>query len=197
MDQKEVTKRRVLISSLKRGDLSAFDRIYRHYAPKLYGFAFNLVKSKIEAEGVVQEVFLKVWKNREQIDLHASFDSYLFTITYNTVISLLRKKASEKKYIDYLQSIQIPSATNPTTADLEWRELQDEVDAIIDQLPTRQQEVYRLSREQGMTYAEIADQLNLSVNTVENHMGRALKFIRSHLTDHHSLKMLLFVSLFC
>ena len=196
MDQKEVTKRRAMISSLKNGDLSAFDRIYRHYAPKLYGFAFNLVKSRIEAEGVVQEVFLKVWKNREQIDLHASFDSYLFTITYNTVISLLRKKASEKKYIDYLQSIQIPMATNPTTADLEWRELQDEVDAIIDQLPTRQQEVYRLSREQGMTYAEIADQLNLSVNTVENHMGRALKFIRSHLTDHHSLKMLLFVSLF-
>ncbi|PHN05935.1 RNA polymerase sigma-70 factor [Flavilitoribacter nigricans] len=195
MDQTEA-KRRAIISRLKNSDISAFDDIYRAYASRLFGFALNLVKSQKDAEGIVQEVFLKLWKNREKIDLHTSFDSYLFTITYNTVVSLLRKRSSEKKYIDYVQSIQIPRVADSSVDELEWRELQDQVNSIVDQLPARQQEVFRLSREEGMTHAEIAEALNISINTVENHMGRALKFIRSRLTDHHSLKVLLFISLF-
>lgn len=185
-----------MVARLKKSDVSAFDGIYRQYAPKLYGFALSLIKNQSDAEGVVQEVFLKIWKNRDKLDLHASFESYLFTITHNTVVSLLRKKVSEKKYLEYLHAIQLPPAEDAISADLEWRELQKEVELIIDQLPARQQEVYRLSREQGLSYPEIAQRLELSINTVENHMGRALKFIRSKLKDQHSLKMLLFVALF-
>lgn len=195
MDKTEV-KERALVLGLKNSDTSAFDRIYRKYAPKLFGFALSLIKNPTDAEGIVQEVFLKLWQNRENINLHASFESYLFTITHNTVVSLLRKKLSEKKYIDYLHSIQLPPADDPAIAGLEWKELQSEVNGIVEQLPARQKEVFHLSREKGMTYAEIAEALDLSVNTVENHMGRALKFIRSKLKDHHSLKMLLFVALF-
>lgn len=189
-------KERAIVSRLKNSDTSAFDSIYRKYAPKLFGFALSLIKNRTDAEGIVQEVFLKLWQNRENINLHASFESYLFTITHNTVVSLLRKKLSEQKYVDYLHANQVPTVDDPAITDLEWKELQSEVNAIVEQLPARQKEVYQLSREKGMTYTEIAEDLNLSVNTVENHMSRALKFIRSKLKDHHSLKVLLFVALF-
>ncbi|MCB0633339.1 MAG: RNA polymerase sigma-70 factor, partial [Lewinella sp.] len=181
MDKTEATKQALMVSRLKNSDSAAFDSIYRLYAPRLFGFALNLLKDRADAEGIVQEVFLKVWQNREKIKLHTSFESYLFTITHNTVMSVLRKKLSEKKYIDYLHSIQMPVSEDAAIAELEWKDLQQEVNAIVANLPSRQRQVYELSRDKGMTYAEIAEFLGLSVNTVENHMGRALKFIRAHL----------------
>lgn len=200
MDNGKVMQRtkdteRGMVAGLKAGDMAAFDSLYRRYAPRLFGFALHLVKSRSDAEEIVQEVFLKVWKAHADIDLQASFGSYLFTITYNTVVSILRKRSSEKKYLEYVQSIQLPEAGETISADLEWQELQARLQVIVNQLPGRQQEIYRLSREEGLSYQEIAQKLELSVNTVENHMARALKFIRSRLADH-SLKLLLFFYLF-
>ena len=169
------------IKRFKADDMSAFDIIYRKYSKKLYRFAYSIIKVKPDAEGIVHEVFIKVWEKRNKIDEYLSFESYLFTITYNTTISFIRKKVKENKYIEHLKSIQNPSIQSNIIPEIEYKELKEKSEKIIGLLPSRQKQIYKLSREGGLTYKEIAVKLNISVNTVETHMERALKSIRKNL----------------
>ena len=169
------------IKQFKADDMSAFDIIYRKYSKKLYRFAYSIIKDKPDAEGIVHEVFIKVWEKRRKIDEYLSFESYLFTITYNTTISFIRKRVKESKYIEHLKSIQNPTIQSNIIPEIEYKELKDKSEKIIGLLPSRQKQIYRLSREEELTYKEIAAKLNISVNTVETHMERALKSIRKNL----------------
>ena len=169
------------IKQFKADDMLAFDIIYRTYSKKLYRFAYSIIKVKPDAEGIVHEVFIKVWEKRNRIDEYLSFESYLFTITYNTTISFIRKKVKENKYIEYLKSIQNPSIQSKIIPEIEYKELKDKSEKIVGLLPMRQKQIYKLSREEGLTYKEIAAKLSISVNTVETHMERALKSIREKL----------------
>jgi RNA polymerase sigma-70 factor (ECF subfamily) len=192
LDPSASTLEKGTVSKLKEGDMQAFDRVYRHYAQKLFQFSLSLLKNRADAEEIVQETFLKLWANRHKIDLYASFQSYLFTIAYNTMMSVLRKRVSEQKYVDYVKSLNLIERETSVAGKVEFEEFNDQVRNIIEQLPPRQREVFRLSREQGLSYQEIAQQLGLSVNTIENHMTRALKFIKSKLAEHSLACLLLF-----
>ena len=171
------------ISSFVSGDISAFDQIYRHYSKKLFHFTFDLVKIKSEAEEIVQEVFLKLWQNRTKLREYTSFETFLFRIAYNTTISVLRKRAQEKRYIEYIKALSLVESGKNQNYAFELDELINTVNEIINQLPERQKDVFILSREQGLAYKEIAQELGISINTVENHMVRALKFIKTKLSD--------------
>jgi len=184
-----------LVRLLKAGDISVFDEIFKKYSRKIFQFAFGILKSKSDAEEIVQEVFFKVWENRDTIQEHLLFRSYLFTITYNTSISLIRIKLKEARFIDHLKSIQVPPNQHSTSSELEFSELTTQAQDVIDQLPKRQKQIYLLSREDGLSYTEIAGKLNISVNTVENHMVKALGFLRENLKKI-SLMSLLFYHLF-
>jgi len=168
------------IKQFKADDMSAFDIIYRKYSKKLYRFAYSIIKVKPDAEGIIHEVFIKVWEKRNKIDEYLSFESYLFTITYNTTISFIRKKVKENKYIEHLKSIQNPSIQSNIIPEIEYKELKDKSEKIIGLLPYRQKQIYKLNREEGLTYKEIAAKLTISINTVETHMERALKAIRKN-----------------
>ena len=174
--------------------MTAFDVIYRKYSRRVFQFAFSILKVQEDAEEIVQEVFFKIWEKRDTLREHLSFKSYLFTITYNTSITLIRKRIKEARYVDYLHNLQSPSA-NTSVTDVEYRELRKKVDETIGKLPDRQKQIFLLSREEGLSYKEIAEQLGISVNTVENHMVRALRYLREHLGGS-SLMMMLFCSLF-
>ena len=180
------------IKQFKADDMSAFDIIYRKYSKKLYRFAYSIIKVKPDAEGIVYEVFIKVWDKRNKIDEYLSFESYLFTITYNTTISFIRKKVKENKYIEYLKSIQNPSIQSNIIPEIEYKELKEKSEKIIDLLPSRQKQIYKLSREEGLTYKEIAAKINISDNTVETHMERALKSIREKLGDVSIVLLILY-----
>ena len=180
------------IKQFKADDMSAFDIIYRKYSKKLYRFAYSIVKVKPDAEGIVHEVFIKVWEKRNKIDEYLSFESYLFTITYNTTISFIRKKVKESKYIEHLKSIQNPSIQSNIIPEIEYKELKEKSEKIIDLLPSRQKQIFKLNREEGLTYKEIAAKLNISINTVETHMERALKSIRKKLGDVSIVLLILY-----
>jgi RNA polymerase sigma-70 factor, ECF subfamily len=184
------------ISCFKCGDMAAFDQIYRIYKKKIFLFALSIIKIREDAEGILHDVFLKVWENRKTIDEHLSFESYLFTITYNSTISLMRKKVSEIQYMDYLKSIQNASQQEELNSEVDYILLKEKSDEIIDKLPARQKQVYKLSREDGLSYKEIAKSLNITNNTVETHMERALKTLRTQLGNISSFSVLLFYSLF-
>ena len=182
------------IEKLKNGDMVAFDIIYRKYSPKLFGFILKILKVESDAEEIMQEVFLKIWETRDKIKAHSSFDSFIYTISYNKSINLIRKKVTEKKYVDFLKRLPEMSESN-ILDDLQFMELSSQLNSLIEKLPSRQKEVFLLSREKELTYKEIAVKLNISKNTVENHMVKALKLLRENFKDI-SLLHTLFIYLF-
>jgi RNA polymerase sigma-70 factor (ECF subfamily) len=183
-----------LVERFQAGDMLAFDNIYKKYNQKLFRFAYYILKSREDAENIVQEVFVKVWENRDKIKLHSSFSSYIFTITHNATIDLIREKLKDNKFKDHLLSLQEPFE-NPVQADMEFAETQNQAQEAIAKLTERQRQIYLMHREEGFTYHEIADKLSISVKTVENHMVAALKILRGHLNTS-SLIVILFYFLF-
>ncbi len=180
---------------LRKGDVIAFDSIYEIYSKRLYGFVLRYVKQKEDAEGIVQEVFIKIWETRNKIDIYSSFDSFIFTVAYNTTISILRKRVSEYKYLDQLKSVQQISDADQIIDDIYFKEINTKLQLLLDKLTLRQKEIFLLSREFGLTHEEIAKKLDISVNTVKNHMVTTLAFIKSHI-DKGLIANLLFISLF-
>lgn len=184
-----------LVSLLKKGNILAFDTIYERYGKRLYGFVLRYIKQESDAEEIVQEVFLKIWESRDKIDTYASFDSFLFTIAYNTTISLLRKRINEKKYLDQLQYRQQIVDSEELINEIHFKEINEQLTSLLDQLTPRQREIFRLSREQGLTHEEIAQNLNISRNTVKNHLVTALAFLKSRISGS-MLTVILFIYLF-
>jgi len=181
------------IIGLKRGDFASFDQLFSVYKERLYAFALGYLKSTEYARELVQEVFIKVWENREELDEEKSFNAYLFTISKNIILNHLRKRANDKKYIEYIKQHTGIEYTK-TEEKIEYSDLEAQAKKIIDQLPPGRKKIYRLSREEGLTYEEIAKKLNISKKTVENQMSRALKFLRERL-DNGKLITLLFIAL--
>ena len=183
-----------LMQEIKADNMFAFDLIYKKYSKKLYKFGYSLLKSHEETENLVQDVFLNLWENRNKVEKDSSIKSYIFAITYNSAISILRKKAMESKFVEYLKSLQIINE-KPVNMELEYTELTNRINEIVYALPQRQKEVYLLHKVEALKYSEIAVLLDISVNTIENHMSRALKTIRKKL-GNYSLIAILFLHLF-
>jgi RNA polymerase sigma-70 factor (ECF subfamily) len=178
-----------LMNVIKADNMFAFDELYKKYCKRIYKFGYSILKSQEETENLVQEVFLHLWENRHKVEKDSSVKSYIFTITYNSAISIIRKKSSEAKFIEYVKSLQ-ENYEEPVDIELEYNELADRLDEIVNTLPLRQKEVYLLHRVEGLKYKEIAERLNLSVNTIENHMARALKTIRFKLGNYSLIGIL-------
>jgi RNA polymerase sigma-70 factor, ECF subfamily len=183
-----------MMQEIKADNMFAFDVLYKKYSKKLYKFGFYILKSQEEAENLIQDVYLNLWENRFKVEKDSSVKSYLFSIAYNSAISIIRKKARESQFIEYLKSLQEINE-EPVNVELEYNELANKLDEIIKELPPRQKVVYLLNRVEGLKYSEIAERLQISVNTIENHMSRALKTIREKL-DNYSLIAILFWYLF-
>jgi len=184
-----------LLLRLKEGNIVAFDSIYEQYCTRLYAFVIRYVKQESDAEEIVQEVFIKIWENRNKIDIYSSFESYLFTITYNSAISLLRKRVHEKKYLEHVKSLQEVNVASELTDDLYFKELNSKLQSLLLDLTPRQREIFHLSREEGLTHDEIAKKLGISANTVKNHIVSVLNFLKSNI-DNTIIINSLFVSLF-
>jgi len=183
-----------LMQEIKADNMFAFDALYGKYSRKLYRFGYSILKSKEDSENLIQDVFLNLWENRHKVEKNASIQSYVFTIAYNSAISILRKKTKDFQFVEYLKSLQ-EIIEEPVNVELEYIELTAKLDMIINELPQRQKEVYLLHKVEGLKYNVIAEQLHISVNTIENHMSRALKTIREKLGDY-SLFAILFWYLF-
>ena len=179
-----------LLRQLHSGHTWAFDKLYNHYSRKLYQFAFSLLKNKEDAEGIVQEVFLTIWHKRTDISLTKSFKSYLFTISSNLIIDLLRKRLKEKEYLAYLEKYFIADTPTPDL-ETEYNLMKSKIEQVVETLPEKRKQIYKLSREKGLSQKEISEQLGISVKTVENQITLALKQIKDHLGSD-----MLLVSLF-
>jgi len=177
---------------LKKGDMAAFDTIYNKYCHKLYAFVLIYLKQKEDAEEIVQEVFIKIWNSRNKIDIYASFESFLFTIAYNSTMSLLRKRMTEFKSRMYLKSIQQVEVSENIIDEMQFIELNEKVQSLLKQITPRQKEIFLLSREDGLTHKEIASKLKISESTVNNHLVTTLKFLKLHIDNSLFVSVLFF-----
>jgi RNA polymerase sigma-70 factor (family 1) len=183
-----------LIERLQKGDIDAFDSIYGIYSGKLFAFGLKYLRSTDEAEELVQSVFLKVWENYKNLKKELSFKSYLFTIAYNDICKLFRKRNYQQKFInDTLH--ENPHSSFEIEEGIHYQSALDQVHKIVDKLPERQKTIFLKSREEGKSTKEIAKEVGLSIGTVDNYISESLRFIRSRLRNEN-LSVLLFFSLF-
>jgi len=176
----EETNYKQLIRELRKGDVFSFNEIFNKFNRKIYYFSLGYLKSKEDAEGIVQEVFMTLWRKRAELREDHSISSYLFTITFNAVKKRFRKLSREKKYIkSYVQTLNI--AEDYTNIEIDNNSFLELVKRAINKLPPRQKTVYRLSNEEGLTISEISDRLNISKKTVENHLYEAKAFLKKQL----------------
>lgn len=171
---------RELLMRMKSDDKDAFNEIYERYYSRLRNYALKFVKAPQYTEDIIQDTFLKLWEIRENIDPDNNFNAYIFTIIRNLIFKFLKSVAHNT---DILNDVIISSAINDTDSGklLESRELINEIRHAISMLPPRRQEIFVLCRDKNMSYKEVAARLDISRNTIKEHMILSMKFIKEHL----------------
>lgn len=168
-------------SLLQGGDEFAYAEIFKRYNSLLYTFAFKRIRDEDEAKDIVQDVFLKLWQNRESLVLHTSLSSYLYRAVLNQLLNRLKHITLHQ---DHIESFQI--FMNDKSLQTDYRIREKDMQALIQlevaALPPRMREVFTLRSQEGLSNREIAEQLGLSEQTIETHMKRALKVLRSRLS---------------
>ncbi len=169
-------------------DRGGFETLFREYFPPLISFAMKFLPDEDDAREVVHQVFINLWERREEIDLSVPLKSYLFTSVHNRSLNVIR---SRKKFSDS----EIPDVAGEwdVEKEIETMELEARIKEAIGTLPDKCREIFLLNRYEGFKYQEIADQLGISVKTVENQMSKALKVLREKLSRY--LTMLIWLLL--
>lgn len=168
----------ILFDRIKKGDEVAFEKLFRKYYENLRRFIWGYVKSEAVAEELIQEVFLKIWKNREHLKINRSVSAYLFRSARNMSIDYVRHANVEQSWADEKQALDQLNDRPSIDKQLNDKLILDEVKKAIQALPERRREIFILSRYEGLSYKEIADLLDISVSTVETQISRSLKKLR-------------------
>jgi RNA polymerase sigma-70 factor (ECF subfamily) len=172
-----------VFESFKEGNQSAFEMLFRTYYQPLCNYAFSFLNDKDEAEEVVQSVFMTVWDKREAIDIQTSVKAYLYRMVRNACLNVLKHEKIKLQHASYEMAGGEPHHENASES-VVTSELEEKIYEAIKSLPEQCRLVFQLSRFEEMKYAEIADQLSISVKTVENQMGKALRVMRQQLKDY-------------
>ncbi|MBN1599483.1 MAG: RNA polymerase sigma-70 factor [Bacteroidales bacterium] len=177
MDQYSKQEEKELIVRLSEGDSATFEKIYYLYVKRVFHFAKRYVYNDTDAEEIVQEVFTKLWENRHNINPDLSFSGYILTITKNTIFNDNRKKVNHQAYCSYVINY-LQKNTQNIEDEIIFKDICDLLNDTIEKLPAKRQEIFKLSRQQGLSYKEIAEKLNISEKTIETHMRLALRDIK-------------------
>lgn len=181
-----------IIENIKNGNEDSFKELFDIYNRRLYYFVFKYLRNKEDSEEIVQEIFLKIWRDRSKLDPGLSLKSFLFTIAYNSTMNAIRKRAFNEQYKNMV-GLTTALSDMATEEDVNYRETLLLIEKAIDLLPPKRKQVFLMSRYEGLTYQEIADRLSLSVKTVNDHMNEALKFLRKNLKEYGILIGFLFL----
>ena len=176
------------IEKLKRGSYEAFDTLYDMYADSLYGFALLHTKSSVQAEDIVQDTFLKLWNMRASLSVEGSFKSMLFTIAKNHVIDVFRQQINRPDFEDYIRFCEDEHLLDNTSVEkIYYDDFIDKLAIAKQKLTLAQRNIFEMSREGGMSNAEIAALSDISEQTVKNHLSAALKILREELRKYNYL----------
>ena len=186
---------RELLSLLKQGNEQAFEKIYKLYSSRLFGNVFRMVKSETTTQEILQDVFIKIWNNRDSIDLEKSFRSYLFRIAENKVYDFFRKASRDKKIQVQLFAVATEEYEHIETM-IHRKENALLLQKAIDSLSPQRQQIFRLIKLDNKSYEEVSRQLGISVSTISDHIVKANKAIREFIFKHNDMTIILYCFLF-
>jgi RNA polymerase sigma-70 factor (family 1) len=192
--QIRATDEKVLLDQLVQGDAPAFTALYEKYSLKLYANILRLVKSEDTAKEILQDLFLKIWELRTQIDPERSFRSFLYKIAGNLVYDHFRKVSRDKRLSDSLLYM-LEEQYSHLEESVIYNESLELINAAISQLPEMRRRVYVLGKIEGQTYEEISSQLGISHSTISDHIVKANRFIKAYLTSRTDLALSLMITL--
>jgi RNA polymerase sigma-70 factor (ECF subfamily) len=178
------------------GDVFAFRKLYEFYQGRIFAYAYSYTKSRYMAEEAVQELFITLWERREAILPDKHFEHYIKVAVRNKVLNMLRRVARDEKLLEKVHS-GIKELKNQQFDLLLEKELKRLRDLAILSLPPQQQAVYHLSREEELTYEQIAEKLGISKATVKRHMHEAIKNVRDHVSRNSGPAFLILAVISC
>lgn len=180
-----------LVALLQKGSITAFEGLFEQFSLKLYRFSYSYLKSESESEDVVQDVFLKIWENRTSLKTGTSFQSYLFTIAFNSIRKSFNKKARQDQFhsdlFEFLSDDNSSLENHP-----DYEALLSKLDLLIDQMPTRRKEIFLKRKKEGKSVREIAEKMNISPKTVENQITEAMNYLKKEFDKDRISGMLFF-----
>ncbi len=184
-----------LVNLLKQGNELAFQAIYNLYWEKLFSYTYNRLHVREASEEVVQDVFCSLWDKRESLNITTSLSGYLYGATKHRLLNEFRSEKVRSAYVSDFATFVKNLHDNSNLEYQELRALEDTIELRVSELPRQCQAVYRLSRQDNIPNQRIAERLNISIKTVENHLTHALKYIRTSLGEF--LIIFVVVMVFC
>lgn len=182
------------INLLRRGDSGAFEKIFRKYFKSLHAYAYSFMKDDELAEEIVQNVFCRIWERRDLLNADGALKAYLYRSVHNESLNYLKQQKTRSAFIvHYSKAEEITSAQ--ASDKVMVAELDRQIQKALNELPQQCRTIFQLSRFEQLKYQQIADQLNLSVKTVENQMGKALKVLRLKLAEFLPLVLYILIVL--
>lgn len=169
-----------ILADLANDDKHAFDKLYHLYYPKLYVYSKSFLKIDNGIDDILQEVFVKVWLNRQNIKKVETYNAFLYAITKNTLLNEIRSRLRSEEFRADLFYKSV-AAEFVTQQAVEYADIKNRIDQLVLQLPEKRRKIYLMSREDGKSNVEIAEELDISVKTVEDHMTHSLRFLRDRL----------------
>jgi len=174
------------------GNPAMFEDVFKAHFKGLHAYACSVIKNESAAEEIVQNVFFKLWERKASIQIEQSVTAYLYRSVYNESLNYVRHHKVRASYHQHATR----NGSEETTSDpAAVRELQNRIDKTINELPEQCRTIFQMSRYEDLKYRTIADRLGISVKTVENQMGKALKILRSKLIDYLPTLVLLFINI--
>ncbi len=175
------------IEALRQGEHKAFETVFLAYFNKIKFFISGLLKSDADAEELAQDIFVKLWLNHQSIDCEKSFNAYIYTMARNATFNFLKHKGVHDSYVNEVREPEVGVLYSEES--VYAKEIALLVELIVDKMPVRRQDIYRMSRIEGLTNEEISERLGISKKTVENQLSLILKELRR--------VILIFLLIFC
>jgi RNA polymerase sigma-70 factor (ECF subfamily) len=183
------------LNMLQQGNEEVFESVFKQHFNNLNAYAFTILKDAVSAEEVVQSLFLKLWEKKDILNIQTSLKSYLYRATYNDCMNILKHLQVRQRHQDHVSYFHDRTSENASSR-LQENELKNELQKAINLLPEKCRTIFQMSRFEELKYQEIADQLDISIKTVENQMGKALKVLRHALADYLPLLVYCLLKLF-
>jgi RNA polymerase sigma-70 factor, ECF subfamily len=178
-----------VLEKIQSGNESAYEMIFRTFYQPLCRYAYSFLEDREEAEEVVQSAFITVWEKRKSIDIQTSLKSYLYRMVRNGCLNVIKHEKVKQQHVAHEMAVTEVSYES-VSQKVYASELESKITEALKALPEQCRLVFQLSRFEELKYQEIADQLQISVKTVENHMGKALRIMREQLKEYLPLLLI-------